>query len=79
MKCKASVTFEYLLRPPQTHKIPSIEASAPGTIARRALNEAKTALKPNSWCSLVVVLERLDSTDSEDFVEAESENAETAN
>jgi hypothetical protein len=65
MKCKAAVTFEYATRAPETHRIESLEATGPQTIANRAIREAKRELRPVWWTSLVVVLERLDSAGAE--------------
>ncbi len=76
MKCRASVTFEYATRAPQTHKIESLEATGPQTIANRAIREAKKELRPVWWTSLVVLLERLDLGEAgaeEDADEAEPE------
>ena len=76
MKCKASVTFEYATRAPETHRIAALEATGPQTIANRAIREAKRELRPVWWTSLVVVLERLDEERAgatEDTDEAEDE------
>lgn len=64
MKCSASVTFEFGVKQPLTHKIALIEAGSPHTVAARALREARKVLKPSNWASLVVVLERLDEDGS---------------
>lgn len=61
MRCAASVTFEFDVKPCLTTKIPLIEAGSPHTIAARALRLAKKELKPSRWRSLVVVLERVDA------------------
>lgn len=78
MKCKASVTFEYMTRAPETHIMPSLEATGPQTIANRAIREAKKQIRPVWWTSLVVVLERLDSSESgaEDESAAAEDDAE---
>lgn len=59
MKCRASVTFEYETRAPQTHQIAELEANHPHTVAMRVLHISKNAVRPVAWTSLVVVLERL--------------------
>lgn len=78
MRCKATVTFEYATRQPQTHCIDAMEATGPQTIASRALRDAKRQLRPVYWTSLVVVLERLDAVaddavDQNDADESENE------
>jgi len=73
MKCKASVTFEYATRAPQTHKIESLEATGPQTIANRAIREAKRQLRPVYWTSMVCVIERLDPGDEADTAEEAAE------
>jgi hypothetical protein len=61
--CKASVTFEYEMRQPDTAVIERIEAVNPNTIASRAIREARKRTKPKNWTSLVVVLERQESAE----------------
>ena len=64
MKCKYAVTFEFPERMPLTRR-GELSASNAGTIARRAINEAKKEFKPINWSSLVVLLDRGDSQDEE--------------
>ena len=64
MKCKYSVTFEYDLLPPKTHKGEASAWAVP-TIARTAVQQAKSKLKPKGWVSMVCVLEREPDSDSE--------------
>jgi hypothetical protein len=73
MRCRATVTFEYVTRAPETHRIEVLEATGPQTIANRAIREAKREVRPVYWASLVCVLERLDSAEE---AEAEGGNAE---
>ena len=62
MKCLVSVTFGYLHRAPQTHRI-ELAAGGPQTIVQKGVMKARKYLKPKGWCSLVVVLERLDEVE----------------
>lgn len=81
MKCKASVTFEFATRAPQTHRIDVLEATGPQTIANRAIREAKRQLRPICWTSMVCLIERLDPDDALDTSEEEDGeelNGETA-
>lgn len=55
MKCQYSVTFEFETRPPLTHRA-TVEAGEPHVCASRAIKEAKRALRPINWTSLVCVL-----------------------
>jgi hypothetical protein len=64
MRCRASVTFEYATRAPETHRIDALEATGPQTIANRAIREAKRQIRPVYWTSLVVMLERLDAAEA---------------
>lgn len=76
MRCRAEVTFEYATRAPQTHKIATLEATGPQTIANRAIREAKRQLRPIYWTSMVCVIERLDPADSADAAEEGAEEPE---
>ena len=59
MTIRYAVTFEFLMKPPLTHR-GTIAASSLGTIASRALREAQKALRPVNWSSCVfVALERV--------------------
>jgi hypothetical protein len=60
MKCRISVTFEYANDPPNTIKIPEIEAGGLQTIVRRAVVTAKKAKPQAKWSSVVVLIERFD-------------------
>ena len=76
MKIKYSVTFEFPLRAPVTHR-GTVEASTVGTCARRAIQIAKTELRPVNWSSMVfVALERLDVASDMDELE-DAEDAST--
>lgn len=60
MKVMYSVTYEFAVRPPLTHR-GEIEAWAESTCTARAVKAAKQALRPVNWTSMVcVLLERLD-------------------
>jgi len=60
VKVKYSVTFEFDSRSPMTHR-GTVVASQVATCVARATREAKKALRPSGWSSLVcVLLERLD-------------------
>jgi hypothetical protein len=63
MRCRASVTFEYATRAPETHRTDVLEATGPQTIANRAIREARRKIRPVYWTSLVCVLERMDSAE----------------
>lgn len=73
MRCRASVTFEFATRQPQTLRIEGLEATGPQTIANRAIRDAKRKLRPVYWTSLVVVLERLDPSDEATAAEEDLE------
>ena len=75
MKCKATVTFEYPLRAPDTHRTPVIEAGGVHTIAARAVRSARVALKPISWSSMVVLLERIEVPGEADSASPTSEES----
>jgi hypothetical protein len=62
---RASITFEFGARPPQTHRIAAVQGRSPGTVARRAIEEAKRVLAPVGWRSAVVLLERDDQHEPE--------------
>jgi hypothetical protein len=73
VKVRYSVTFEFLTLPPATHR-GIVDGSSPATCAARAAREARKALRPRNWASLVVcLLERLDAAG-----EAEAPDAEEA-
>jgi hypothetical protein len=76
MKCNVSVTFEYATRPPDTVKVAAVEAAGPQTIAARALREAKRQARPINWSSIVVLLDRLESSDDSASEEPEAEEGE---
>jgi len=66
MKCRYSVTFEFIARPPVTHR-GIVEGWTASTCTRRAVEDAQKALTPVAWSSMVcVLLERLDTTAAED-------------
>lgn len=52
---KYAVTFEFDLRPPLTAK-GQVSAGNPATAAARAVREAKKAVHPMAWRSMVVLL-----------------------
>jgi hypothetical protein len=63
MTVRYSVTFEFDLRPPLTHK-GTVSGGQPHVCVARATKAAHKALRPVNWSSLVcVLLERLDATD----------------
>jgi hypothetical protein len=65
MKVKYSVSFEFDIRPPLTHR-GTVEGGQPHVCVARATKEAHRALRPVKWRSLVcVLLERLDVTKDE--------------
>ena len=71
MKVKYSVTFEFPVRPPLTHT-GIVTAGREHVCAARAIKEARVALRPVNWSSLVcVLLERLDAP-KEDISEGEA-------
>ena len=70
MTVNYSVTFEFASRQPLTHR-GQVTATTAATCMARAVREAKTALRPHTWSSLVCVL--LDRVD----VAGEPENADT--
>lgn len=64
LACTASITFEFETRAPVTHRIKTpLVAWEVQTIFTRAVMEAKAALKPIGWCSVVCVLERVATPD----------------
>ncbi len=76
MKLQIAVTFEYLNRPPDTLKT-VIEASGVATCVARAIKQAQKAHRPRHWTTLaVVVLERLDVSDSETSSEVDESEAD---
>jgi hypothetical protein len=68
MKCRVYVTFEYDIRQPKTATY-ELEAGGPQTIAARAIRLARKDLKPVSWRSAVVLLDRLDAAELADLDE----------
>lgn len=65
MTCNYSVTFEYELRPPQTHR-GTVSGGKTWTLVQRATKEAQKALKPVGWSScLCVLLDRAEQSDLE--------------
>ena len=61
MRVKYAVTFEFLERPPLTHR-GEVSGGHPSTCMRLATKEAHQALRPARWSSVVcVLLERLDA------------------
>jgi hypothetical protein len=65
MKVKYSVSFEFLNKPPLTHT-GTVVATGVQTCFARAVKEAKQALRPVNWSSVVcVVLERIDKPQAE--------------
>jgi hypothetical protein len=60
MQVRYAVTFEFMNRPPLTHR-GTVAGSQVATCASRAIRMAQRALRPVNWSSLVfVALERLD-------------------
>ncbi len=60
MRCRFSCSFEYAMRPPQTHR-GIVEGGRAQTCVTRAVKESQKVLKPVGWSSMVVVLlDRLD-------------------
>lgn len=60
MTCRYSVSFEFPVRPPLTHR-GTVTAAQPSTCVSRATKAAQKALRPQGWSSMVcVLLERLD-------------------
>jgi hypothetical protein len=72
MKAKVSVTFEFTMRPPLTWR-GEFTATGAQTIVSRAVRDAKRALKPNNWQSLVVVILERDNTAETDETEEEEQ------
>jgi len=70
MTVNYSVTFEFDTRPPVTHR-GTVTAWQPSTCCARAVKEAKAALRPVAWNSMVCVL--LDRVDSAGEVEPEED------
>lgn len=63
MRCKTAVTFEFEVRQPLTFRS-EITATAPNTIASRAIREARNVLRPINWTSISILLDRVgDSSD----------------
>ena len=63
-----AVTFEFVNRPPLTHR-GTVTASREHVCAARAIKTARAALRPVNWSSMVfVALERLDADRDEDSV-----------
>jgi hypothetical protein len=59
MTVRYAVTFEFDTRPPLTAR-GTVAASSEGTCVRRAVQEAKRALRPINWSSVsAVLLERV--------------------
>ncbi len=59
MVYKASITFEYDLQAPETHRT-QIEVPNASLGARRAMEAARRAYPRRSWRSAVIVLEALE-------------------
>jgi arginase family enzyme len=55
MQATVSVTFEYDRRPPVTWR-GTVEAGGVQTLAARAVRDAKRALRPVNWQSIVIVI-----------------------
>jgi hypothetical protein len=55
MKLEYSVTFEFEMRPPVTHK-GTVEGGTAGTCAARAARQAQKSLRPVAWSSVVCLL-----------------------
>lgn len=61
MTVRYAVTFEFIARPPVTHR-GTVEGTAAATCVARATRLAQKALRPVGWSSVVcVLLERLES------------------
>lgn len=68
MRVRYSVSFEFPERPPVTHR-GTVEAGQAHVCCSRAVKEAKKALHPINWSSVVcVLLERLDAEEETDEV-----------
>lgn len=73
MTVRYSVSFEFEVRPPTTHR-GTIAASTVATCVSRATREAQRVLRPVKWTSMVVVLlERLSGDKDKEELEAEQE------
>ena len=60
MTIRYAVTFEFLTRPPLTHR-GTVAALSAATCASRAIKESQRILQPRGWTSLVFcALERSD-------------------
>lgn len=59
-----SVTFEFDQRPPLTHT-GTITAGQASTCFARAAREAKRALKPRGWTSIVILVAKTDTEASD--------------
>lgn len=80
MRVSYSVTFEFDLRAPLTHR-GVVEAGSPHVCMGKATKAAWRALRPRGWSSVVcVLLERLDQggkdEEEEDAADAEEESEE---
>lgn len=71
MKCRAIVSFEYDLKPVQTARF-DVEAGTVGAVASQAARRAKKELRPHSWRSFVVCIERLADVDEPEIEESET-------
>ena len=71
MKFKASVTFEFMLAPPNTVTV-EVEASELSTAARRAVKAATKQIASTNdprwrgWSSVVLLIERVSGRDFDD-------------
>ncbi len=69
MTVRYSVTFEFDLRPPLTHR-GTVSGGRAATCVARATREAQEALRPVNWSSMVCVL--LERTETEDRQESDA-------
>jgi hypothetical protein len=60
MRADVSVTYEFDTVAPKNHRARSVEAASVPSVTRKAVNEARRALKPRGWSSVVIVINRLD-------------------
>lgn len=58
MKIRYSVTFEFDSRAPMTHR-GTVEAGSVHVCMGKAVKQAKKALQPTNWTSLVCILDKL--------------------
>jgi hypothetical protein len=73
MTVKYSVTFEFPMRPPLTHR-GIVEAGQVHVCMARATKEAKRLLRPVAWSSVVcVLLERVGESKETEELEPEVE------